>query len=231
MNKYFRFILPAVAVVFLFSASASDAAGQDILRQILKRMDDNNKSLTSVKGNIKMNKFNAQLGENDLTEGDISYLPGRSEKQLFVRIDWTKPVVEHLAIANGEYVLYRPRTKQAIVGKVDSVKGSQKTGGALAFMSMTKAQLSENYSVRYIGDETVSSGAKAFHLELTPKKPTSYKSAELWVDSNGMPVQAKIIEKNNDATTVLLFNIQRNATVKASAFKLSPPKGTAIVRG
>ena len=161
MNKYFRFILPAVAVVFLFSASASDAAGQDILRQILKRMDDNNKSLTSVKGNIKMNKFNAQLGENDLTEGDISYLPGRSEKQLFVRIDWTKPVVEHLAIANGEYVLYRPRTKQAIVGKVDSVKGSQKTGGALAFMSMTKAQLSENYSVRYIGDETVSSGAKA----------------------------------------------------------------------
>ncbi|HEX6126808.1 MAG TPA: outer-membrane lipoprotein carrier protein LolA [Pyrinomonadaceae bacterium] len=234
MNKYFRFILPAIAILFLFSASAANASGQDILRQILKRMDENNKSLTSVKGNIKMNKFNAQLGENDLTEGDISYLPGRTEKQLFVRIDWRKPVVEHLAIANGEYVLYRPRTKQAIVGKVDGVKGNQKTGGALAFMSMTKAQLSENYTVRYVGDETVTGGAKpvkAFHLELTPKKPTSYKSADLWVDTDGMPVQAKIVEKNNDATTVLLFNVQRNATVKASLFKISPPKGTAIVQG
>src|SRR5829696_5081617 len=120
MHKYFRFVLPALAIAFLFSASAGVVSAQDVLRQILKRMDDNNKSLVSLKGNIKMNKFNAQLGENDLTEGDISYIPGRSEKQIYVRIDWTKPVVEHLAIANGEYVLYRPRTKQAIVGKVDS---------------------------------------------------------------------------------------------------------------
>jgi outer membrane lipoprotein-sorting protein len=233
MHKYFRFVLPALATAFLFSASAGVVSAQDVLRQILKRMDDNNKSLVSLKGNIKMNKFNAQLGENDLTEGDISYIPGRSEKQIYVRIDWTKPVVEHLAIANGEYVLYRPRTKQAIVGKVDSVKGGggQKAGGALAFMSMTKAQLSENYTVKYLGDETVGGATKTFHLELTPKKPTSYKSAELWVDANGMPVQAKVVEKNNDATTILLQKIDKNATIKTSAFKISPPKDVKIVQG
>lgn len=231
MNKYFRFILPAIAIVFLFNAAAGVASAQDVLRQILKRMDDNNKSLTSLKGNIKMSKYNSQLSENDLSEGDINYLPGRTQKQIYVRIDWMKPVVEHLAIANGEYVLFRPRAKQAIVGKVDSMKGSGKAGGALAFMSMSKAQLSENYSVKYIGDETVNGRVNTFHLELIPKKPTSYKSADLWVDANGMPVQAKIVEKNNDTTTILLYNIQRNATVKASVFKISPPKGTAIVQG
>lgn len=231
MNRFLRFLLPVIAIAFLFSASATDVSAQDILRKILKRMDDNNKSLTSLKGNIKMSKFNAQLGENDLTEGDVSYLPGRSDKQIFVRIDWAKPVVEHLAIANGQYVLYRPRTKQAIVGKVDSAKGNSKSGGALAFMSMSKDQLSANYDVKYAGEETVSSGVNTFHLILTPKTATTYKSADLWVDANGMPVQAKIVEKNNDTSTILLSNIQRNATVKTSVFKISPPKDVKIVQG
>jgi outer membrane lipoprotein-sorting protein len=230
MNKYFRFILPAIAIIFLFNAAAGVASAQDVLRQILKRMDDNNKSLTSLKGNIKMEKRDSVLGETDLSEGSLSYLPGRSQKQVYMRIDWAKPRVEQLAIANGQYVLYRPSLKQAIVGNVDSAKGP-KAGGALAFMSMSKAQLSENYSVKYIGDETVAGGTNTFHLQLTPKTSMSYKSADLWVDANGMPVQAKVVERNNDTTTILLSNIQRNATVKASYFKISPPKGTAIVQG
>lgn len=231
MKKHLKYILPAIAILFLFSAAATETPAQ-ILRVILKRMDDNNKSLTSLKSNIKMNKFNAQLGENDLLEGDLSYLPGKTERQMYVRIDWVKPVVEHLAVANGEYVLYSPRRKQAITGKVDGVKSkNSKAGGALAFISMTQAQLSANYSVEYKGEETVSSGDKTWHLVLTPKKATSYKSADLWVDANGMPVQARIVEKNNDTTTILLHNIQKNATVKASAFKIEPPSGTKIVQG
>ena len=232
MNKYFRFLLPAIAFVFVLSAFSAEVSAQTgVLREILKRMDTNNKALVSLKSTIKMNKMNAQLGENDLTEGSLSYLPGKSEKDIYVRIDWTKPVVESLAIANGKYVLYRPRTKQAITGSVDSTKGNSKSGGALAFMTMSKAQLSANYDVKYAGLENVSSGVETHHLVLTPKAATSYKSADLWVDNNGMPVQAKIVEKNNDSTTILLTNIQRNATVNASVFKINPPKGTAIVQG
>ncbi|MEP7149741.1 MAG: outer-membrane lipoprotein carrier protein LolA [Acidobacteriota bacterium] len=194
-------------------------------------MDDNNKSLTSLKSSLKMNKVNTQLGENDLTEGNLSLIPGRSDKQIFLRIDWTKPVLEHLAIANGKYVMYKPIANQAIVGSVDSAKGKSKSGGILAFMTMSKAQLSENYDVKYSGEEKVNTGVNTFHLVLTPKKPDSYKSADLWVDSNGMPVQVKIVEKNNDTTTLLLSNIQRNVTIKANVFKISPKKGTAIVQG
>lgn len=230
MHKFLRYILPAIAVMFVFNAAATETPAQ-ILREILKRMDNHNRSLTSLKGNIKMNKFNAQLGENDLNEGDLNYLPGKTKRQVYVRIDWTKPVVEHLAVANGEYVLYRPRTKQAIVGKVDSAKGSAKTGGALAFMTMSKAELSANYDVQYKGEETVNSGVNTWHLVLTPKTATSYKSADLWVDANGMPVQAKIVEKNNDTTTILLYNIKKNQTLKASLFKIKPPSDVKIVQG
>ena len=232
MNKYVRVALPIIAIVFLFNSLSSEASAQSgVLGEILKRMDNNNKGLVSLKSGIKMSKFNAQLGETDLTEGDLNYIPGKSERDIYVRINWTKPVVEYLAISKGEYVLYRPRTKQAIVGKVDSKKGNSKSGGALAFMTMSKAQLRANYDVKYAGEESVASGVNTFHLVLTPKNANSYKSADLWVDRNGMPVQAKILEKNNDTTTVLLLNVDRNATVKASDFKITPPKGTAIVQG
>ena len=233
MNKYFRYLLPTIAFVFLFSALSAEVSAQTgVLREILKRMDDNNKGLVSLKSGINMNKLNAQLGENDLFEGELNYLPGKSEKQIYVRIDWAKPVVEHLAIANGKYVLYRPRTKQAITGSVDSAKGNQKSGGALAFMTMSKAQLSANYEVKYAGEETVANGTNTWHLVLTPKTGASYKSADLWVNKDGMPVQAKIVEKNNDTTTVLLSSINRNATIKASIFDMKPMlKGVKIVQG
>lgn len=230
MTKYMRYILPAIALAILFTASAGEASAQDILRQILKRMDDNNKSLVSLKGAIKMAKTDATLGETDTTDGELNYLPGRSATQIYLRIDWTKPV-EHLAIANGQYILYRPGANRAITGKVDSTNTNTKAGGALAFMTMSKAELSANYDVEYKGEETVSGGTNTWHLLLKPKKATSYKSADLWVDANGMPVQAKVVEKNNDSTTIHLSKIQKNATIKANIFKITPAKGTEIVKG
>src|SRR5690349_3108008 len=112
MNKYFRFVLPAVAIIFLFNFGASDASAQDVIRQILNRMDANNKSLKSLKSKIQMAKTDAVLNETDLQEGELHYLPGKSQNQVYIRINWIKPREEQLAIANGSYVLYRPSLKQ-----------------------------------------------------------------------------------------------------------------------
>ena len=91
MSNYVRYILPAVALAILFTASAGEASAQGILREILKRMDDNNKSLVSLKGTIKMAKTDVALGETDTNEGELNYLPGKTQNQVYVRIDWTKP--------------------------------------------------------------------------------------------------------------------------------------------
>ena len=228
-NKRLVSILMTALVFAVFSAVSANAQG--VLPEILKRMDTNNKSLKSLKASIKMSKHNAQLDEYDLYEGNVQYLPAASKEQIKVRIDWAKPVVEHLAVGGGQYILYRPRLEQAIIGKVDSAKGNAGAGGALAFMSMNRAQLKANYDVAYIGEETVNGSVKTWHIQLTPKSQTSYKGADLWVDTNGMPVQAKVIEKNNDSTTVQLTNIERNATVKADVFAIKPPKNTKIIQG
>jgi outer membrane lipoprotein-sorting protein len=232
MNKVVRFL--AVAFVFAISVgvlSATEANAQGgPLREAINRMDAMNKSLVSLKADVKMDKTNAQLGETDTTSGTTSYLPKTSKRVMYARIDWTRPVQEQIVIIGDTYKLYRPRLNQVITGKVDRTgKDNKVPGNALAFMSMSKAQLQANYTVNYLGQESAG-GSTTWHLELIPKNKTSYKSAELWVDSNGMPVQAKVIEQNNDTTTVLLSNIQKNVTISANDFNLALPPNVKKVQ-
>jgi outer membrane lipoprotein-sorting protein len=46
-----------------------------------------------------------------------------------------------------------------------------------------------------------------------------------------MPIQTRVTEKNGDATTVRLTNIQRNAQVNSREFHIELPAGTKIVKG
>ena len=64
---------------------------------------------------------------------------------------------------------------------------------------------------------------------MTPKTRTNYKSAEVWVDGNGMPVRSKVIEHNNDSTTVTLSNLQKNVPVNTKVFVIDFPKKTTNV--
>lgn len=228
MKRIFGLFAFAI-VLSLFSAGEANAQG--VLSDILKRMDTNNKGLKSLKSNIKMSKHNAQLDEYDVYEGAVQYLPAPVKEKIRVRIDWAKPLVEHLSVGGGKYILLRPRLNQAITGSVDGAKGNAGAGGALAFMSMNREQLKANYDVAYIGEETVNGSVRTWHVKLTPKAANSYKGADLWVDSNGMPVQAKVIEKNNDSTTIQLTGIERNPTIAADVFVIKPPKGTKIIQG
>ncbi|HEY2866872.1 MAG TPA: outer membrane lipoprotein-sorting protein, partial [Pyrinomonadaceae bacterium] len=199
MNKALRAMTILFAGLFFVVAigtSSADAQGGP-LREAVKRMDALNKSLASLKADVRLEEVNSQLGTTDVTIGKTSYLPKTSKRVMYARIDWTKPLEEHVVIIGDSYKLYRPHAGQFITGKVDKVgQDSKVPGNALAFMSMSKAQLEANYVVNYIGQEAVA-GSQTWHLELVPKARTSYKTAELWVDSNGMPIQAKVIKPNN----------------------------------
>jgi outer membrane lipoprotein-sorting protein len=170
------------------------------------------------------------LKESDTTEGKSIYLPLKGRDAL-VRIDWTKPAQETLAVAEGQYVLFRPRLNQAIIGNAKNAKGSGKANSALSFMNMSKGQLKANYNIKYLGQENVSGGIPTWHLELTPKTAQNYKSAELWVDSDGMPIQAKVVEKNNDTITILLSKLEKNKTINTNDFVVKLPKNVKRING
>jgi len=232
MKSFIKLSLTAIAALLFFNAiSVSETKAQNLLPEIYKRMETNRQTLQTLRSNIKMVKYNAQLGENDLTQGTVIYAPGEKEREVYIRIDWVKPVQEQLSVVKGTYTIYRPRLGQVIKGKVDKAQNNAKANGAFAFLNMSKEQLKANYTIKYLGEEKVSSGEATFHLQLTPKTAKNYKYAELWVDKDGMPVQTKVVESNNDATTILLFDLKKNTTVEASVFTIIYPKNIKPIDG
>lgn len=228
MKKWFRLMfIVAVFGLLTGAISVSEATAQDKIREILRRIDNNNKGLTTLRAKVTMVKVNSQLGESDTQVGTAIYAKGKNREPL-VRIDWEKPV-ESLAVKDGQYVMFVPRQGVAYTGLTKNAGKQGKGSSALAFMGMSKAQLEANYDVALLNENaTLSSGVRTWHLQLTPKVKTSYKTAELWVDAHGMPHQTKIVETNNDTTTVLLSGIEPNISLKTSNFEISLPKGTTV---
>jgi outer membrane lipoprotein-sorting protein len=234
MSKFFRYSFLVIGLGVLVSiVSVTQARGQ-ILGEILRRMDVNNKSLQSLQANVTMVKYNPQLDVSDTLTGGTSYLPKAAKRGMYVRIDWKtengRPMEESISVIGDDYELYRKRVNQVITGKVGKAKNNASVGGALGFMSMSRDQLKANYNVQFIAEEKVKGGVPTWHLLLTPKAATSYKSADLWVDANGMPLQARITEQNNDSTTVLLENIRKNETLNATIFKLQYPSSAKKIK-
>ena len=232
MKTFFNLSLTTIAIL-LFSGAFVETKAQGILNDILKRMDNNYKSLQSLRANVAMDKYNSQIDEHDIYDGKAIYYFEPKKKGRYVRIDWTKPVQETLSVVNKKYVIYTPRRKQAITGNASDAKGSGKAGNLFSFINMSKAELKSNFDIKYFGEEKIGSDIPTWHLEMTPKNSASYnfKKAEMWVDGNGMPLQIKITENNNDTITLLLTNIQKNVAIKANVFKVDLPKGTNIIKG
>lgn len=228
MKKLSRLGIFAIALAFFFGAfAATDSNAQGVLNDILKRMDAHKNALQSLEADVKMSKYDSLLKISDTTSGDTYYLPGKG-RDAYIRINWTKPLEETLVVKSGKYILYRPRLQQAIVGKVSDADKNTKTNSALDFMNMSKSQLRNNYKIQMLDNEKLG-GEELWHLKLTPKTKKSYQYAEIWVDGDGMPIQAKIVEQNNDSTTVRLSNVKKNVKIDAAVFNFKIPKGTNIV--
>jgi outer membrane lipoprotein-sorting protein len=233
MKKLFPLgIALALLVGTLVSAPRTTTAqSAGLVSSVLNRMERNRQSLRSLKASLSMEKYNAQLRDKENYTGWVLYLPS-SGRDASVRIEWQKPQHEILAVSKGQYTLFRPRLNQAIVGKSGSVKGKAGAGGILDMMYMSKQQLEAKFQpLQDVREDTLWGGVSTIHLTLVPKGNASYKYAEIWVDSAGMPVQTKIVEKNGDATTMRLSDMERNLRISSDEFSVKLDSNVKIVKG
>ena len=220
--------LMIAALVFIPSPKAEAQAG--LVSSIMSRLERNLQNLKTLSADISMDKYNSQLRDSDKFYGTVKYIPV-SGKSAFVRLEWTKPQNEILTVANGGYMLYRPRLKQVIVGTTSSVR-SQKDSDVLALLNMSAAQLRSRFGeLQDVRDETLWGGISATHFKATPKAGASYKYIEVWVDKEGMPVQTKMVEKNDDSTTIRLTNVAQNRPIDKSEFEQKLDSNVKKVKG
>lgn len=232
MKKFYSpglVIVILMAIVALSAPPSANAQNAGLISSILNRMERNRRDLRSLRSDISMVKYDARLREHEAkVSGTVIYLPaaGRSAS---VRIDWLSPLRETLAVSNGEYTLFRPRLNMAYVGK--TAKQRDKTKGMMDFLTMSSQQVKTRFEpLQDVYEETLWGGIGTTHFKLVPKGGASYKYAEIWVDGNGMPVQTKVVEKNDDATTIRLTNVQKNASISNDQFKLKLDGNVKIVK-
>jgi outer membrane lipoprotein-sorting protein len=223
MNKTLR-LLPGIIGLSICAVILMPSAVRAQSVEILNRIDKHYKAINSLTSNVKMDKFNSQLGAHDVSEGSLVVLPKtKKRKKMYARIDWTKPRVENLSIIGDEFMIYRPTLGVVYMGKTDKKQKDVPTG-ALDFLNMSRAQLKANYKIEVAGEEKIEGGIETKHLILTPLRQISYKKADIWIDKDGMIRLARTTEHNNDTTTVLLSNIKKNEKVKENAFTIKYPK-------
>lgn len=220
------FILSALLVV---SPTTTNGQGAGLVSSVLSRMEKNRQTLKSLRAGISVVKYNSQLGVEDKYQGVVIYLPGAG-RQASVRIDWSSPRREVLAVANNKYTIFRPNQKVAYTG--DSRKmNDDKAGGLMQMMNMSRQQLESRFHpVKDVREETLWGGVGTIHLTLVPKGKAGYKYAEVWIDSSGMPVQTKIVEKNDDSTTMRLTSLEKNQKINQSDFDIKLDSSVKIVK-
>jgi outer membrane lipoprotein-sorting protein len=214
----------------LIVVSPTPAKGQSagLVSSVLNRLEKNRANLKSLRAGINMEKYNSQLGTKDTSTGVVLYLPG-SGRNASVRLEWKSPQHEILSVQNGKYVLFRPRLNVVYTGSSNRAPGG--ANGIVDMMYMSRQQLETKFQpLQDVREETLWGGVSTIHLTLVPKGNAGYKYAEVWIDASGMPVQSKIIEKNDDATTMRLMSIEKNPKINSDDIPVKYDSNVKVIK-
>lgn len=215
---------PAVSVV------TAAGSAQQPLSATLNRMEKAHQELKSLKADLAQQKTNAQIGVSDNEFGAMIYKPAAGKGKGRLRIDYTRPSNDTIAVVGENVIFYQPRINQ--VFKSTLAKASKgKVGGYTQLIGLDGSlkSLSGSYNIEMIKEEAIGGQATTM-LRLTPKSPGQFASIELWVSqSSWLPIQWKLVEKNGDYTVVSLRNIKLNIPIPDSAFTVSLPSGVKVV--
>lgn len=229
-----RFIPAGLLIAFIASAllvfpATSNGQGAGLVSSVLNRLEKNRQTLKSLRAGISVVKYNSQLGVEDKYSGVVVYVP-TAGRQAAVRIDWSSPRREVLAVNNNKYTIFRPALKIAYIGNPRQMKDG-KANGLMEMMNMSRQQLETRFQpLKDVREETLWGGVSTIHITLVPKGNASYKWAEVWIDSAGMPIQTKIVEKNDDSTTMRLTGLEKNQSIDSKIFDIKLDSNVKIVK-
>lgn len=227
-------IIAGISLLLAGADRRSDANAQpQLLTGILNKMEKAHQDLKSLKAEMVLEKTNTQIGVTDSEYGQLLYKPGTPKSKQKLRIDYTKPSKDILAVDGDNFVFYQPRINQAFKGQASRYsKGKQ--GGFAQFITIglngSLKSASGKYNISFVKDEMVE-GRMTSMLRLTPKSNDQFTSIDIWVNQqNGFPVRFSGTERNGDLTMVTLKNLQLNTNVPNDAFALNLPSGTKVVK-
>lgn len=211
-------VLAALTVLFAATPASAQDRGIDIIQAAADRYQD----VDALCADFKQHLVVPLLGDERTGLGRICQARPNRFAMRFSQPDGDRVVID------GEWVwIYYPSLDEKQVVRTPL---AQQRGGHdfhREFLDDPEAK----YDVTYEGDDTVD-GRATYRLRLVPKQPTSYRSAELWID-HGTPVlrQIRLQEENGTVRTITLSNIDFASDPDGAWFIFTPPPGAHIISG
>ena len=211
-------------LVLLSFALAADAS-----QLLLERMRTEQASLRTLKARLEQVKSYPQLGiEDPVEKGFLYFEPGK------MRLEIQEPEVRILVVKDGKYVLYQPRIRQAISGKLEGQGTKGLFPGLLTGSTESFRELEKSYSASDRGEKTLDE-RRVHHLTFRAKPgvPVYCQEIDLFIDTSLLlPVRQKCREANQSEITLTLADIERNTPLERSLFEVQIPDGVErIERG
>jgi outer membrane lipoprotein-sorting protein len=193
---------------------------------ILERMRIAQAGLESLKARLEQVKSYPQLGIEDPVEKGFLYFEGGK-----MRLEIQEPEVRILVVKDGKYVLYQPRIRQAISGKIEGQGTKGLFPGLLTGSPESFRELEKSYSASDLGEETLD-GRRVHHLTFLarPGVPVYCQEIDLFIDTTLLlPVRQKCREANRSEITLTLADVERNAPLERGLFEIEIPDGVERV--
>ena len=109
--KRFATLGLALAILLAFVAVSVpptvEAQNAGLVSSILNRMERNRRDLKSLRANISMVKYDSRIRADETYQGNVLYMPATGAQRLYAS-GLAIACRETLAVADGEYTLFRP---------------------------------------------------------------------------------------------------------------------------
>lgn len=216
--------LAAAPPVAAQSAGSTATKATDV-RVVLAKADSVYDGLTSLQAEFDQTIDVTLLGRSRSGTGTW-YQKGRGR----FKMDFFEPA-DDVIVADGSHLwLYYPSShpNQVIRSAIEAdVTGS----GMVDLQGRIFDEAGAGYDAELQDREEID-GHETLRILLTPTGESPYRHVRVWVDAKSYLVRKfEIMERNETLRTVVLRDLQPNATIPDAVFRFTPPAGADVFEG
>ena len=214
MSRVLRFVL----CLFLLMGLAPAAYAAEDVASVAAKVQAAYADMESFRASFTQELLQRDSGMVQKRSGTIAF-----KRPLLVRWETAAPHAELLMVTSKEIWNYLPDEELAYRYSRALAEDSR----SLIQVITGQSALTRDFDVEPAGEGTQGG---LIHLLLYPKEPTTeLTEAQLWIDpATSLIRRAMIMDFYGNTNTVELKDLQKNASVPASAFTFTPPKGTEV---
>jgi len=225
LSSSFCFIL-FVAIVPVLHAQQSSAD----LDSVLNRMDSLASTFKSAQADFVWDQYEMAVNSTDTQQGKIYFR--RKSESAEMTADIGDPAPKKVLFQGDTVRVYEPKIDRLTIYNLGKNKADFESYLLLGFGGRGH-DLQQSFDVKYLGREQAQ-GVNAAKLELVPKSASvrnNFNRILLWIDmARGVSVQQQFFAPLGDYRLAKYSNIQINASIPDSVFKLKTTSKTEVVK-